>query len=355
VFVEPFGGWNPETGQTAELAASDGVTGDFLGATLAASGDSVLAGAPLHQIGANADQGDAYLFTKTGETWTNTRQTEELTASDGALGDFFGLTVGLSGDLAVVGALPKIGDNLGQGATYLYDAPPTVAIASPANGATYTQNHVIPASFSCTAPDGAMITACAAPTPDGTPIDTSTLGQHSFTVTATDSDGVAATQTATYTVIPPQPAGAGTTGPPTNTKPRLSITAVRESASIWRVGSSQPRIARRRPPIGTTFSFVLSDAARVTLSFAQLAPGRSVHGTCAAPSVKDERQPRCTRSTATGALTLSGHGGLNRVRFEGRLARNKTLRPGRYRMVITANTRAGQRTNSGPLHFTVAR
>src|SRR5436305_268959 len=146
VFVEPFGGWNPDASQTAELAASDGATGDFLGGTLAASGDSVLAGASVHEVGANLGQGAAYRFTKTGETWTNTRQTEELTASDGAAGDLFGISVGLSGDLAVVGALATLGDNPRQGATYVYDAPPSVIVTSPANGATYTQNSIIPAS-----------------------------------------------------------------------------------------------------------------------------------------------------------------------------------------------------------------
>jgi hypothetical protein len=241
----------------------------------------------------------------------------------------------------------------------VFAVPPEISLASPADGATYTQNSIIPASFSCTAPAGATITACAAPTQDGAPIDTSTLGQHSFTVTANDSDGVAATQTATYIVIPPQTATApgagapaGTT--PTNTEPHLSITALRQSARVWRLGGTHLRVAGRRPSIGTTFSFVLSQAARATLRFTHQAPGRRAHGRCASPSVTNKRQPRCTRAIAAGTLTLNGHDGLNRVRFQGRLAHNKALRPGRYAIAVTATTPAGQHTKSRPLHFTVA-
>jgi hypothetical protein len=305
------------------------------------------------------------------------RQTEELTASGGTANDGFGFHVGLAGNLAVAGSIQTVAGNAEQGAAYLFALPPAISLASPADGSTYSQNSVIPASFSCTAPAGATITACTAPAQDGAPIDTSTLGQHTFTVTASDSDGIAANQTATYTVIPPQTAtapGAGapavTTPPqtatapgagapavttPTNTKRRLSITAIRQSAQVWRLGSTHLRIARRRPPIGTTFSFVLSEAARATLSFTREAPGRSAHGTCATPSVTNKRQPGCTRTIAAGTLTLDGHGGLNRVRFQGRLARNDTLRPGRYAMAIIATTPSGQRANSRPLHFTVGK
>ncbi len=354
VFAKPFGGWNPDAGQTAELTASDGATDDLFGLSLAASGDSVLVGAPLHDVGPNG-QGVAYLFTRPGATWTSAHQTEEVTASGGTPGDGFGFKVGLAGNLAVAGSIQTVAGNVGQGAAYLFALPPEISLASPADGATYTQNSIVLASFSCATPAGATITACAAPSQDGAPVDTSRLGRHTYTVAASDSDGVAATQSVSYAVIPSRPVGAGTAGPPTSNKPRLSITAVRQSASVWRLGSTVPRIARRLLPVGTTFSFVLSQPARATLSFTRASPGRSVHGKCAAQTVRNTRQPRCTRSIAVGTLTLNGHRGVNRVRFQGRLARDTTLRPGRYAMAIVATTAAGQRTNSRPLHFTVAK
>ena len=40
-----------------------------------------------------------------------------------------------------------------------------------------------------------------APVPSGSPIDTSTLGQHQFAVTATDANAVSTTQSASYAVV----------------------------------------------------------------------------------------------------------------------------------------------------------
>ena len=49
-----------------------------------------------------SDSGSAYVFTRTGTTWT---QQEKLLASDGAADDDFGYSVSLDGDTALIGAL----------------------------------------------------------------------------------------------------------------------------------------------------------------------------------------------------------------------------------------------------------
>ena len=56
------------------------------------------------------------MFTRSGATWT---QQQKLTASDAADNDFFGSSVGLSsdGNTALVGAHDK---NSGQGAAYVF-------------------------------------------------------------------------------------------------------------------------------------------------------------------------------------------------------------------------------------------
>ena len=89
--------------------------------------------------------------------------------------------------------------------------PPSASIATPANGASFTQGQVVNAAFSCQAgANGGVLqtgtNGCSGPVPNGSPIDTPTPGQHSFSVTATDTDGQAATATSTYTVraAPPQ-------------------------------------------------------------------------------------------------------------------------------------------------------
>jgi len=54
-----------------------------------------------------------------------------------------------------------------------------------------------------------------------------------------------------------------------------------------------------------------------------------------------------------GSLTFTDHGGINRVRFQGRLSRRHTLRPGRYELTITATDQAGSRSRARALAFTV--
>jgi|GEM_PF-1409875 len=108
--------------QTAKLTASDGVAGALMGLSVSISSDGaiVLTGAPLAAVGPNANQGAAYIFTRTGSSWS---QTAKLTASDGAAGDSFGDSVSISADgtTALVGAgYATIGGRLNQGAAYVF-------------------------------------------------------------------------------------------------------------------------------------------------------------------------------------------------------------------------------------------
>jgi hypothetical protein len=78
---------------------------------------------------------------------------------------------------------------------------PSISITTPANGATYTQGQVVNASYTCTDPDGAAdIATCAGPVAFSSPINTSTVGSHGFTVNAVDRAGNAVSQTVSYTV-----------------------------------------------------------------------------------------------------------------------------------------------------------
>ena len=58
VYVRSNGAWTPQ--QT--LIASDGAANDMFGASVAISGDTIVAGAGGDTIGANANQGSAYVF-----------------------------------------------------------------------------------------------------------------------------------------------------------------------------------------------------------------------------------------------------------------------------------------------------
>ena len=102
VFVRSGGVWTEQQ----ELTASDGAGGDGFGLSVSVSGDTALIGAP--------GNGATYVFVRSGGTWS---QQQELTASDGAASDYFGYSVSVSGGTAVIGASAK---NNYQGAAYVF-------------------------------------------------------------------------------------------------------------------------------------------------------------------------------------------------------------------------------------------
>jgi hypothetical protein len=86
--------------QQQKLLPSDGAAEDQFGCFVSLSGDTALIGAPFD--GDNGDfSGSAYVFTRTGTTWT---QQAKLTAPDGGVNDWFGYCVSLVGDTALIGA-----------------------------------------------------------------------------------------------------------------------------------------------------------------------------------------------------------------------------------------------------------
>lgn len=87
--------------------------------------------------------------------------------------------------------------------TYYVDGnPPVVTIAVPIDGGTYPRGSSQPANWGCTDPDGdSDVKSKVATLPVGTPINTGTLGQKSFSVTCTDQAGNSSTKVVTYTVI----------------------------------------------------------------------------------------------------------------------------------------------------------
>lgn len=114
IFVRNGLSWTEQ----AHLIASDGSSQDSFGDTVAVSGDIVVIGACNDDVGLNSDQGSVYVFTRTSGTWS---EQAHLTAADGAAVDRFGLSVAISGNTAVIGAtLNDIGANVDQGSAYVF-------------------------------------------------------------------------------------------------------------------------------------------------------------------------------------------------------------------------------------------
>ncbi|MBC8098423.1 MAG: FG-GAP repeat protein, partial [Armatimonadetes bacterium] len=82
-----------------------------------------LVGAFGDDISVTGNEGSAYIFTRSGSVWT---QQMQLTASDGEVNDYFGVSVALSGDGkdALIGAYgDDIGANVSQGSAYIIPLP----------------------------------------------------------------------------------------------------------------------------------------------------------------------------------------------------------------------------------------
>ena len=110
IFKEVGGVWT----QTAKLLASDGAARDWFGYSVSICGDTAIVGA-IYDNDPGADRGSAYIFQKVGGVWT---QTVKLRASDGAARDMFGESVSISGDTAIVGAM---GDDEYRGSAYIFE------------------------------------------------------------------------------------------------------------------------------------------------------------------------------------------------------------------------------------------
>lgn len=223
---------------------------------------------------------------------------------------------------------------------------PTATITAPGRGAIYTLGQVVPVSYDCVDGAGAPGIESCEGTPyaafpgqekhvngdvaNGAHLDTSSLGVHSFTVLATSKDGLGVTVSSTYTVV----AGPQLIAP--DLVPALPVLSdVAQTHKRWREGNALARLAQRsRLPAGTTFRFTLNMSSLVRFSFTRLGHGHAVRA---------------------GSLSFTGHTGANKFAFQGRMSRLKKLKPGNYRLTITATNALGQHSVPRRLTFTIVK
>lgn len=111
VFVRAGGVWS----QQARLTAADGQPGDYLGTSVALSGDTVV-------VGRGQGTGAAYVFTRAGTTWSQQAKLANPEPSS-SYPDCFGTSVALVGNTALVGSpyADYTYGNDNQGAAYLFE------------------------------------------------------------------------------------------------------------------------------------------------------------------------------------------------------------------------------------------
>ncbi len=114
IFYRNGGIWSEQT----DLTASDGDAGDYFGSSVSISSNYAIIGASLKDVGSNTEQGTAYIFYRSGTSWS---EQTELTSSDGDASNRFGRSVSIDGNYAMVGAFyKKVGNNSHQGKAYIY-------------------------------------------------------------------------------------------------------------------------------------------------------------------------------------------------------------------------------------------
>jgi hypothetical protein len=102
--------------QQAKLVASDGYNNEYFGSSVSISGDYAIVGARYDTVG-GPNSGSAYIFKRSGSTWT---QEDKISASDGDDHDEFGVSVAIDGDYAVVGAYRNDDGGSESGSAYIF-------------------------------------------------------------------------------------------------------------------------------------------------------------------------------------------------------------------------------------------
>jgi hypothetical protein len=127
VFVSNSGIWQ----QQAKLTFSDGLAYDYFGWSVAVIEDVSVVGAPLNDENGSAS-GMACVFTRDGSTWS---QQGKLAPADGAAGDWFGRSLGVSADAAIIGSPYDDDNGSSSGSAYAFglsvNLPPVADAGGP--------------------------------------------------------------------------------------------------------------------------------------------------------------------------------------------------------------------------------
>lgn len=102
--------------QEAKLTATDGAAGDWFGCAVAVSGDRAIVGARNDDDMGNAS-GSAYMYHDSSLAW---QQEAKLVVFDGAAFDCFGYSVALSGDVAAIGSYKDDDNGEDSGSCYIF-------------------------------------------------------------------------------------------------------------------------------------------------------------------------------------------------------------------------------------------
>jgi hypothetical protein len=210
LFLKPGSEWTTGN-ESAILLSSDGNNTDTFGTWVDVEGSKIIVGASLDD-GADRNEGSVYVFVEPVTGWTTMTETTKLSAGNGGAGDALGFAAAISGNTVVAGAPnDDVGANTQQGSARVFDvSSPGVAVGAvlpPAEiGASYNASIAISGgvppfvvSDNNTLPSGLNVDNSG--TISGTPGADAKSGRVSFSVT--DQNGATSSKSVNLTIVKP--------------------------------------------------------------------------------------------------------------------------------------------------------
>ncbi|MFQ5584843.1 MAG: FG-GAP repeat protein, partial [Calditrichia bacterium] len=117
IFVNTGSGWVEE----AKLIPSDGASSNWFGSSVDIDSNYAVVGAPYNP--GQPGRGRAYIFKYQGGAWVEQAQ---LVPEDTSIGTFFGISVSISGEYALIGAYWENGVSSSSGAAYIFHRSDTI-------------------------------------------------------------------------------------------------------------------------------------------------------------------------------------------------------------------------------------
>jgi hypothetical protein len=188
-----------------------------------------------------------------------------------------------------VSSTDAVGNRSSASATYTViqtdTTPPAISITSPEDGTIINKGTKLLVGYACS-DSGSGVASCEGSTPSGSTLDTSTPGEYTLSVAASDHVGNTASRTVHYTVVEPGECGESAelceTGLGDETPPSVVGLTLSPSSVDTSTGAKSVAVAVRATDDLSGVSAVqvsLSNGSRWTGAPAGLASGTRLHGT----------------------------------------------------------------------------
>jgi hypothetical protein len=403
VFEEPTsGGWVSDPAPNAELTESDAIEGfstEFAD-VVSIAGGTIVVGDPTHYSEPlERVVGSADVFEEPAKGWANATQNHELIPSLEP-GAEIGYAVAVSDEEEGAEVKPTIvggsdgtsvDGHLEQGEAFVFAGPETppekLIVATQAATAVGQTGGTLNATVD---PNGAEVSKCefeygettaygktascaSLPGSGSSPVAVSAAltglaasTTYHFRIVATNAGGTSDGADEKLTTLAPtggtspgggSPGGGSPGGGGASPQPPV-LSGVLLSHKSFRVAKGATAISAKAPkaPLGTSFQFTLSAAAKLQIVLTSRAAGL-LHGKgCVAPTaaLKAKHAKHCTRTLKDGQLTRASEAaGADSVPFTGRLG-TKALPAGAYSAALTAMNEGGS-SNTVTVTFKVVR